>query len=356
MSNLISDPINLKILELLCTGTGVEVNLSELSRVLNMHRNTIDDRMNKLLSNKVIDPPFCHFIHLQDVYPLMVIEKVDYIRDARTNYFIETDPFIEAAYFVKTEEYNTLLIEYHRDLYEYQNWKEWIKVEEKITPSETRQPSEAIFLSTKSIIKYATSSPIGVIEENYRNQKITHINEIQIDEHLLKILKALLMGKGLRINESVISRELGLHRKTIKRRIDQLINAKLISKPVCRFPAIWSPPEHFQVISLFEIKRRKETVVKALKMDPHVTVMIKTNSGRFNMVLFLAFYKMEDHLAWQEEYDQRFPNCLGAIRNTYLSPAMTFSITQQYIYSLYLKTELQKQRGESIRDIMNIDQ
>ncbi|MHA2029527.1 MAG: hypothetical protein ACW99Q_09060 [Candidatus Kariarchaeaceae archaeon] len=145
---------------------------------------------------------------------------------------------------------------------------------------------------------------------------------------------------------------MGLHRKTVKRRIDQLTDAKIISKPVCRFPAIWTPPEHFQVISLVEIKRRKETVVRALMRDPHVTVMIKTNTGRFNMVLFCAFYKMADHLAWQEEYDQRFPGCLGAVRNTYLSPAMKFSITQQYIYLLYIRTELQELRGESILEIM----
>jgi predicted transcriptional regulator len=352
MSNLLEDPVNLKLSELLCEGTGVEVNVSELSRILNKHRNTIDDRISKLLSSNIVDPPFCHFTHLLDAFPLMVIEKADYPRDTLTNHFIETDPYIEAAYFVKDEEYNTLLIEYHRDLYEYQNWKEWVKVEGKVTPSETRQPSEALFLSTRSIIKYETFSPIELIQDNFKKQKISHINNIPIDEHFLHILNALLRGEGLRINESVLARKLGLHRKTVKRRIDQLTDAKIISKPVCRFPAIWTPPEHFQVISLVEIKRRKETVVRALMRDPHVTVMIKTNTGRFNMVLFCAFYKMADHLAWQEEYDQRFPGCLGAVRNTYLSPAMKFSITQQYIYLLYIRTELQELRGESILEIM----
>ncbi|MHA2029528.1 MAG: hypothetical protein ACW99Q_09065 [Candidatus Kariarchaeaceae archaeon] len=103
MSNLLEDPVNLKLSELLCEGTGVEVNVSELSRILNKHRNTIDDRISKLLSSNIVDPPFCHFTHLLDAFPLMVIEKADYPRDTLTNHFIETDPYIEAAYFVKVK-------------------------------------------------------------------------------------------------------------------------------------------------------------------------------------------------------------------------------------------------------------
>lgn len=354
MSEILKDPINIKLARLLCSGFGVEINISELSRILNKHRNTIDGRIEKIIDSKIIDPPFCPFDYLQEIYPLMVIEKADMPRDPRTNDFIEKDPYIEAAYFVKDEEYNTLLIEYHQDLYAYQKWKEDVKREEKITPSETRQPSEALFLSVKSIVKYDTYAPIMHIEKNYKDQRLKSINGLVLDDHYIDILNALLRGKGLRINDSVIAREMELHRKTVKRRIDHLISNNVTANPVCRFPRIWAPPEHFQVISLYEIKRRKDVVMAAFMRDPHVTMIIKTNSGRFNVVLIGSFYKMEDHLAWQEDYDLRFPGCLGAVRNTYLSPAMTFSITQQYIYLLYLKKAKDKIRGESIARMMEI--
>ena len=355
MHDLLKDPINIDLARLLCSGYGVEINISELSRILNKHRNTIDSRIDKILKSKIIDLPYCPFKHLQTIYPLMVIEKADFPRDARTNDWIETDPYIEAAYFVKDEGYNTLLIEYHQDLYTYQKWKEEVKREERITPSETRQPSEALFLSVKRIVKYKTFSPIGHIEKNYKNGRLKTINGLVMDDHYIDIFNALLRGKGLRINDSKIAEQMGLHRKTVKRRIDRLISSNIISNPICRFPRIWAPPEHFQVISLYEIKRRKEVVMAAFNRDPHVTMIIKTHTGRFNVVLIGSFLKMEDHLAWQEDYDLRFPGCLGAVRNTYLSPAMTFSITQQYIYLLYLDQAKQKLKGVSIAGMMGVE-
>ncbi|MCY3412388.1 MAG: Lrp/AsnC family transcriptional regulator [Candidatus Heimdallarchaeota archaeon] len=355
MSEILKDKLNIQLARLLCSGFGVEINISELSRILKKHRNTIDGRIEKLMTSKIIDPPYCPFSYLQSILPLMVIEKADLPRDARTNFWIETDPYIEAAYFVKDEEYNTLLIEYHKDLYSYQKWKEDVKREELITPNETRQPSEALFLSVKSIIKYQTYSPMMHIEKNYNDGYLNKINGLELDEHYIDILSALLRGKGLRINDSIISREIGVHRKTVKRRIDNLIANNIISKPVCRFPRIWAPPEHFQVISLYEIKRRQEVVMSAFMRDPHVTMIIKTYTGRYNVVLISSFYKMEDHLAWQEDYDLRFPGCLGAVKNNYLSPAMTFSIAQQYIYLLYLDQLDKKIEGEAIAEMMGID-
>ena len=81
MHDLLKDPINIELARLLCSGFGVEINISELSRILNKHRNTIDSRIDKILNSKIIDLPYCPFKHLQTIYPLMVIEKADFPRD-----------------------------------------------------------------------------------------------------------------------------------------------------------------------------------------------------------------------------------------------------------------------------------
>ena len=68
--------------------------------------------------------------------------------------------------------------------------------------------------------------------------------------------------------------------------------------------------------------------------------------GRYNLLAFSSFYRMEDHLAWEEEYDQRFTGSLGAVRNFYLSPDMTFAIHQQYVSLTYLDTCMENLRGK----------
>ncbi|MHA2340105.1 MAG: hypothetical protein ACXACX_22625, partial [Candidatus Hodarchaeales archaeon] len=232
------DILCLKLLEHLVYGVGVEINISELSKMFDKHRNTITNRVNKLIDQKVIERPFCAFSQLFNEHPLMVIEKGDFPRDLKTNTWIEKDPYIWTAYFVKEEEYNTLLLILIDDLYTYDKWHDNIEGEAKITKGEHIYPSNPIFLSTKSIIKYAPSTAFNLIEKNFKfNQKLK-INDYPLDDFSLELLKVLLSGQGIRINENFLARELNVNRRTIQRRIDGLIYNGIISKPVCRFPNI----------------------------------------------------------------------------------------------------------------------
>ena len=97
MTNLLNDELNLRLLKEICSGNGVEVNISELSRSLKKHRNTIRDRIEPLFENNIINKPIYPFFWLFKEYPLMVITRADLPRDELTNYFIETDPHIFAA-------------------------------------------------------------------------------------------------------------------------------------------------------------------------------------------------------------------------------------------------------------------
>ena len=96
-----------------------------------------------------------------------------------------------------------------------------------------------------------------------------------------------------------------------------------------------------------QIKKQNEVILKALKSDPHIPWIIKgvTGKGGYNLVVFSTFYKIEDHLEWQEQFDQRFPTCLGSIKDTYLSSSMTFSIDPEYVSTCIIDNKLKEIHG-----------
>ncbi len=352
MKKLLEDDLNLKLMQMLCAGEGVDVNITELSKSFNKHRNTIKQKITQFIDLKIIEKPRYTFNYLFTELPLIVIEKDNFSRDPKSNTFIEKDPAIWAAFFVKEEEYNTLMIVFHKDLHSYQNWREDIIEEKKVSLEGGSYPSEAIFLSAKNLIKYDPAVSIQLIEGNFRNHRHTKINGLLINEFGLEVLKYLITGRGIKTNENYLSKKLNVHRRTVKRRIEKLLSEKILTPPICSFPRVWVPPEYFLVFSLLEIKRKKENMLRVLKKDPHIPVMFRAVVGRYNLALFSAFYKLEDFLEWAEEYDQRFPGCIGAVKNTYLSPEMTFSIAQNYVSLLYIQTAINRLRGKVMMDLM----
>ncbi|TFG34050.1 hypothetical protein EU527_05475 [Candidatus Thorarchaeota archaeon] len=354
MKDLLDDPLNIELLKLVCGGEGVDINIRELSSLLGKHRNTIQSRFDKILQHEIIDPPFHPFRHLLNELPLLVVEKISLSRDPKTNLWIEIDPNIWAAFFFKEEEFNTLMIEIHKDFYDYQIWKERILNENLITSRSSTEyiPSESLYLSTKAILKYDPSSSIKVFRENFRQGIHTKINGLELDEISVDILEALLLGKGIQANPNKLAKALDIHRKTVQRRLDLLMSETIILPPVCRFPRIWTPPEYFLVLSLLEITKNKDRISKILSDDSHVSMLLRANVGRYNLLAFNSFYRMEDHLAWQEEYDQRFSNSFGAVKNYYLSPEMTFAINQQYTSLAYLNARTESLRGKELMKSM----
>ena len=354
MTDLLNDELNLKILKLIVSGDGVEINISGLSKTLNKHRNTIRDRVNQLLKHKIICKPQYPFPWLFKELPLMVISRHNFYRDDKTKHFIEFDSPIYAAFFFKEEEYNTLMISFHKNVCDHQEWYENVIKEGKIPFREEGYPSQVLHLGTGCFVKYNPSISIRVIEKNFVDKIQNSIRGLYLDELSFEILKKLLRGEGIRTNENFLAKELNIHRRTIERRINTLHKKGIISRPVCRFPRIICPPEYILVKSLFEIKKDHDLILKTLKSDPHVTWMIKavTGKGGYNLVLFSSFYRIRDQLKWQEELDQRFPSCIGAIKDTYLSPSMTFSIDPEYVSKCIIENRLKQIHGKKLVSMM----
>jgi len=75
------------------------------------------------------------------------------------------------------------------------------------------------------------------------------MSDLLNDELNLKLLKFIIMGKGVEINVSELAKKLGKHRNTIKSRVDQIIEYKIVNKP--RYPFPWM----FKELPLMVISR-----------------------------------------------------------------------------------------------------
>ena len=169
----------------------------------------------------------------------------------------------------------------------------------------------------------------------------------------IQILTKLVNGQGVQTNEHFLAEKYGIHRKTIERRIEKMLEEKIILRPTCRFPRFLVPPDYFLVVTLVEIKKNSDKITKAWQADPHVPIMISASTGRYTHLLFCSFYRIRDHLAWEEKYDQRFPGCIGAIKNKYISPSMMFSIAQQRVSLNIIKKRLHQNKGKELVKMMS---
>jgi len=351
LNELLNDELNLKLLSNICSGEGVNINISELSRSLKRHRNTIRNRLTNLFENKIINKPIYPLFWLYSEYPLMVIERADLPRDKLTNKFIEEDPHIFAAFFKKDEEYNTLLIEYFRDIEHHQNWREAIVKDGKLPPTKNRYPSDIMYFSNKSYIKYNPAQMILLLEHDIEKHKGL-INDYQLDDLSIKILKKLAHGEGTHTNMQYLAEQLGVHRKTIEKRINIFLSEKIVLPPACHVPRFLVPSDYMLVLSLKEIKKNANSILRAWNSDLHVPLILRASVGRYTHLIFSSFYRVRDHLKWEEEYDQRFPDCIGAVNNKYLSPSMMFSIDQQFVSLELIKHKLNRIHGKKIVNMM----
>ena len=346
MSELLLDMLNLQILENLCIGTGVEVNISALSKTLKKHRKTIRSQVNGLFDAEIINKPVYPFTWLFQEYPLLVTARADLPMNEEINQFLIEDDHIFGVFYVGDEEYNTLLIEFHKDITSYSKWRRRIVVENKIPSRNNRYPANSLFFSNNLILKYQPFSPIHNMEMHYRENKPLEINGYRLNYLGFQILKKLLMGEGIRTNENMLSKKLNVNRKTIERRISSLLKEKIVSAPACRFPKFFVPPNQILIYNLMEIKKSQDEFVKAIKNDPSVPIAIEANIGRYTLLLFQVFSKVEEYFEWERKYNIQFPQCIGGMKKIFLSPMMTASIDQQKVSLGIIEKKKEYVRGK----------
>lgn len=139
LADLLKDKLNLLLLRNICSGNGLDVNLSYLSRHLRRHRNSIRERVRNLLSQKIIDRPIIPFFGLFIEYPLLVSAYADLPDSEKVNEWLRRDRNVFAAFRVREGEYNTILFEFHKSVWHYHIWRDNLVRENKI-PGGGREP------------------------------------------------------------------------------------------------------------------------------------------------------------------------------------------------------------------------
>lgn len=336
--DLLNDLLNLQILELVCKGEGISFNISQLSDQLKRHRSTIKKRIDSLLDSKVIGDPVCPFLYLRYEYPLFVVVFADFPNYKAVENWIQTDEHIFAAYNIREEEYNILIIEFHESLTHYQQWRENLKG--KIPSRENRRASTSMFFSNELQIKYAPDITVKVLERYFEKYNKLTINGYKMDKLDLEILKCLLKGEGIKINENHLSKQLNSHRKTIENRIKKLLSEEIIQTPRCLFPQFFLPSNLLLVFSLVDIKDLNDKIYEKFSNDHHIPLIFKVSMGKYNVLIFSAHESIDTFLEWNIEYRQSFPDIFGIEKISYLSPRMVKFVDMQKIAMGIIKKKL----------------
>jgi exoribonuclease II len=162
-------------------------------------------------------------------------------------------------------------------------------------------------------------------------------------------------GKGVKTNNTLLCERTGLHRKTVEKRIELLMQERLLSTPVCRFPNFFVPPNYLLTYTLVQFRRLDERIINEIIIDPNIPIAIQTIHEKYNMLIFGNHSGLDDHLRWEENYRTLFPDSFGSAEITYLSPEMTINFNQQIVSLSYIRRRLgepaKMDLGATIREL-----
>jgi len=118
------DKLDLDILECLLYGNGIKINENFLSKQLNSHRKTIENRIKKLIFNQIIQRPRCQFPQFFLPSNLLLIFSLIDIRDLNQKILeeLQNDFHIPVIFKVSIGKYNMLLFSVHESIDTFLTW------------------------------------------------------------------------------------------------------------------------------------------------------------------------------------------------------------------------------------------
>jgi DNA-binding Lrp family transcriptional regulator len=330
---MIDEKSDYPLLQSLVYGRGVSVNINALTKAVKKHRNTVRRRVEELFENGVLVKPFFPFVRLFREYPLLVLAETSLPYDNEVLKWFREDPHIFAALRSRHSSYNTLLILYHKDITSYELWREKLAVEGKFPlVAANLGHSSTTFHSNQLMIKYEPNAPVHLMEEELKTKGEVLVNGYKLDKLSFQILRLLTDGKCIKLNESQLAKDLGLHRGTIVRKTQEFIDEEWISDPVCRFPGFFTPPNYVLGICRLELKSDRQAFIQTVRKDPHVTMALNTSQDEYNVLLFAAFRNLDEELAWEVQNDMRFPKSIGKVSIHFFSLTSIPDSLQRRIY------------------------
>lgn len=345
--DLLDDDINLRLLRYLVSGEGVSVNINSLAKALRIHRMTVKRRLSTLVDESIITQPFYPFSYIYKAYPTLILVKADMPRSKDVIDFFKDDSHIFAAFSCMEGAYNTFLIEYFRDLESYHAWREKIVKEYKIPSREHRSPADATIFTNKLMFKNDPNCLVNDVVQRNKKADSVYVDYKKFDPNESMMLSLLLKGKHIQRNDSFLSSELGVNRKTVKRRVRIMMDEGIIGPPSCFFPNLYVPPGYNLVVSLVEVKSRIADIRKHIMNHHNISRAQEASTGRYNLLLFSAWGQIEDFFQMGEQLIDRFSGSIGAIENIFLSSHMTYTIKPQKISLAWIERKLWEKRFDA---------
>ncbi len=329
--NILDDEFNLRLLRLLVSGNGVRVNINSLAKEMQMHRTTIKNRLDRLLEKGILDRPRYPFIHLFQEYPLLILALADIPRTPQAQHFFEEDSHIFAAYTCREGAYNTMLIEFFRDIESYHSWREKLVIEDKLPRRENRATADVFFFSNKLCFKYTPACFVSEIGRLIARDGSVKLKGLGLDRTDFLIMNNLSKGRNVYPNETYLADQLDTNRKKVQRRISVLLDNKIIDAPKCYFPDLLTPPGYNLIITLLEIKAKKIQIKQDIMSNNYIPRALESSIGRYNTLLFSSFPTIDDFFEWSESLADRYPDSIGAMSNFILSSKPRQSINPQKV-------------------------
>ena len=328
---ILEDEFNLRLLRLLVSGKGVKVNINSLSKRLDMHRTTIKNRVDALFSNQILDKPRYSYLHLFQEYPLLILALADIPQSPQARHFFEEDSHIFAAYTCREGPYNTLLLEFFKDMESYHSWREGLVVEQKLPSRENRATADVYFFSNKLNFKYNPTCFVDAFEEQIKSKGKFTLNSHVLDGKDYLILQQLMKGNSISPNEKYLANELGTNSKKIQRRISGLLEHKIIDNAKCHFPDLLAPPKFNLIVTLVELKSNKSQIKNEIIQNNYISRALESSIGRYNTLIFSAFPRIDDFFEWTETLAGKYPDSIGAMFNIILSSKARHTINPQKV-------------------------
>jgi len=330
---MIDETSDYPLLQSLVYGKSVSVNILALTKALKKHRNTLRKRVQEIFENGVLEGPFFPFVRLYTEYPLLVLTEANLPHDDEITRWFREDPRIFAAFRSRYSEYNTLLILYHKDITSYELWREKLAIDRKFPlVGESLGRSSTSFYSNQLMVKCEPNAPVYLMEEELKTKGEVVADGYKLDKLSFQIVKLLAEGKCIKLNESHLSKQLGLDRRTVVRKTQELIDEEWISNPVCRFPGFFTPPAYILGICKMEIRSNKQAFIQTIRNDPHVTMALNTSQNEYNILLFAAFRNLSEELGWEIQNDIKFGKTIGKVDIHFYSLTNIADVNQRRIY------------------------
>ncbi|MCK4717195.1 MAG: hypothetical protein KAT70_00890 [Thermoplasmata archaeon] len=344
----LEDEFSLRLLRHIVSGNGVDVNINAIAKRLGIHRATAKSKVERLIEERILDPPRYPFPLLFQEYPLLVLAWADIPRIPQATIFFEEDPNIFAALSCMEGPHNTFLIEFFKDMEYYHSWREGIVKDQKLPGRENRAAAEVYMFSNRLELKYDPTCFLHDMRREFKTAGKLEVGGFVFDKNDLNIFDLLLSGECIHTNETYLAKELGTNRKRIARRTTMLLKEGIIGPPKCYFPDLLAPPKYNLIVSMLEMKKDREQIKRFLIADDHVPRALESSIGRYNLLLFSAFRAIDEFFEWGEMLIAEFPDSIGAMSNTILSSRSIHSIDAKKVSLGLIEKQLMEYRRQKV--------